>query len=114
MTEKVIDVSDSTVPGGTPSARTWARPLACPMRCRRAGRAGRFRRGTPAKAKGPSFAELGLRPEVLHAIEEMGFTEPMQVQAKTLPPIMEGRDLMVQSRTGSGNTSRSASRSANT
>jgi ATP-dependent RNA helicase DeaD len=54
--------------------------------------------------KGPTFAELGLRPDVLRAIDEMGFSEPMPVQAATFPLITEGRDLMVQSRTGSGKT----------
>ena len=54
------------------------------------------------KPRVPSFAELGVRPEVLKALEEMGFAEPMDVQAATLPPISRGRDLMVQSRTGSG------------
>jgi ATP-dependent RNA helicase DeaD len=58
-----------------------------------------------AKApKGPSFAELGLHADVLRAIEEMGFTDPMPVQSATLPLIRDGRDLMVQSRTGSGKT----------
>jgi ATP-dependent RNA helicase DeaD len=54
--------------------------------------------------KGPTFAELGLHADVLRAVEEMGFTEPMPVQAATFPLITEGRDLMVQSRTGSGKT----------
>ena len=58
----------------------------------------------PAEPEGPSFAELGLHPDVLRAVEEMGFTKPMSVQAKTFPLIMGGRDLMVQSRTGSGKT----------
>jgi len=99
----VTDVNDSTLPSGTPlggnptvtaGAGNPTLPLPPPA----------DPGGPAAKPKGPSFAELGLRPEVLRAIEEMGFTEPMQVQAKTLPPIMEGRDLMVQSRTGSGKT----------
>jgi ATP-dependent RNA helicase DeaD len=51
-----------------------------------------------------TFAQLGLHADVLRAIEEMGFTEPMPVQAATLPLVAEGRDLMVQSRTGSGKT----------
>jgi ATP-dependent RNA helicase DeaD len=51
-----------------------------------------------------SFADLGLHPDVLRALSEMGFAEPMPVQAKTLPLIAAGRDLMVQSRTGSGKT----------
>ena len=56
------------------------------------------------KPKGPSFAELGLHADVLRAIEEMGFADPMPVQSATLPLIRDGRDLMVQSRTGSGKT----------
>jgi ATP-dependent RNA helicase DeaD len=51
-----------------------------------------------------SFADLGLHPEVLRALTEMGFAEPMPVQAITYPLITAGRDLMVQSRTGSGKT----------
>ena len=58
----------------------------------------------PLPPKGPTFAELGLRAEVLRAVEEMGFSEPMPVQTVTLPLITAGRDLMVQSRTGSGKT----------
>ena len=58
----------------------------------------------PAAPKGPSFAELGLHPDVLRAVEEMGFSHPMAVQAQTFPLITQGRDLMVQSRTGSGKT----------
>lgn len=51
-----------------------------------------------------SFAELGLRPEVLKALADMGFAEAMDVQATTIPIIREGRDILVQSRTGSGKT----------
>ena len=58
----------------------------------------------PVVPKGPSFAELGLHADVMRAVDEMGFSEPMPVQAKTFPLIMQGRDLMVQSRTGTGKT----------
>ncbi|MES1207259.1 MAG: DEAD/DEAH box helicase, partial [Pseudomonadota bacterium] len=58
----------------------------------------------PPAAPTMTFAQLGLHPDVLRAIDEMGFTEPMPVQAATLPLVAEGRDLMVQSRTGSGKT----------
>src|SRR5262249_39376884 len=58
----------------------------------------------PEGPKGPTFAELGLHADVLRAVDEMGFTEPMPVQAATFPLITEGRDVMVQSRTGSGKT----------
>jgi ATP-dependent RNA helicase DeaD len=60
-----------------------------------------------APADGPpriAFSDLGLRPEVMRALADMGFGEPMEVQAVTLPLIREGRDIMTQSRTGSGKT----------
>src|SRR3954470_22081258 len=62
--------------------------------------------GPPGEPAAPTitFAEMGLHADVLRALEEMGFSGPMPVQATTLPPILEGRDLMVQSRTGSGKT----------
>jgi ATP-dependent RNA helicase DeaD len=60
----------------------------------------------PAEPAAPTitFAELGLHADVLRAVEEMGFSEPMPVQAATMPLVVAGRDLMVQSRTGSGKT----------
>ena len=51
-----------------------------------------------------SFADLGLRPEILQALQEMGFTAPMDVQRQTAPVVQSGRDVLVQSRTGSGKT----------
>lgn len=51
-----------------------------------------------------TFADLGLRAEVLAAVSDMGFTEPMDVQRATIPLAREGRDILVQSRTGSGKT----------
>ena len=59
--------------------------------------------GEPA-APTITFAEMGLHADVLRALEEMGFSAPMTVQAETLPLIAAGKDLMVQSRTGSGKT----------
>lgn len=56
------------------------------------------------KVPGPAFSTLGLRPDVLRALSDMGFSEAMDVQARTLPILQEGRDIMVQSRTGSGKT----------
>src|SRR4051812_10033196 len=62
--------------------------------------------GPPGEPPAPSitFAEMGLHADVLRALEEMGFSGPMPVQAATLPLIAAGKDLMVQSRTGSGKT----------
>ncbi len=58
----------------------------------------------PADAEPRTFEEMGLAPEVVQAIEAMGFIEPMQVQRATYRKVMAGRDILVQSRTGSGKT----------
>lgn len=59
---------------------------------------------TQAPTEPDSFAEMGLHPQVLEALTEMGFSEPMEVQRAVFRPMMAGRDLLVQSRTGSGKT----------
>ncbi|KAL5283871.1 DDX18 family protein [Megaselia abdita] len=40
----------------------------------------------------------------LRAIEEMGFSEMTEIQARSIPPLLEGRDLVGAARTGSGKT----------
>ncbi len=51
-----------------------------------------------------SFNQLGISPPILKALEEMGFDEPTEVQAKAIPHILTRKDLMVISKTGSGKT----------
>lgn len=51
-----------------------------------------------------TFADLGIRQEVVDAVTAMGFVEPMDVQRATIPRVRSGRDILVQSRTGSGKT----------
>ncbi|XP_067627905.1 probable ATP-dependent RNA helicase pitchoune [Eurosta solidaginis] len=53
-----------------------------------------------------SFASLkgSVSEATLKAIEEMGFTEMTEIQAKSLPPLLEGRDLVGAAKTGSGKT----------
>ncbi|GAB4525036.1 MAG: DEAD/DEAH box helicase [Haliangiales bacterium] len=53
---------------------------------------------------GPTFAELGLQPEILRALSDMGYERPMKVQQVVYGDMIAGRDVMVQSRTGSGKT----------
>lgn len=55
-------------------------------------------------AEATTFEALGLSEAVLQAIGEAGYERPMPVQAACLAPAREGRDLVVQSRTGSGKT----------
>jgi len=51
-----------------------------------------------------SFVEFGLPAALTHAVAQLGWTKPTPVQAKTFAPMVAGRDLLVQSRTGSGKT----------
>jgi ATP-dependent RNA helicase DeaD len=50
------------------------------------------------------FAELGLSPEVLKAVDKMGFEEASPIQTAVIPLLLEGRDVVGQSATGSGKT----------
>lgn len=47
---------------------------------------------------------MGLSPKILEGLARMGYTTPTDVQAEAIPMAMEGRDLMIQSRTGTGKT----------
>ena len=51
-----------------------------------------------------NFNNLGISPPILKAIEEMGFEIPTEVQSKAIPLVLNQRDLMVISKTGSGKT----------
>lgn len=51
-----------------------------------------------------TFKELGLVPEIMKAIEDMGFEEPTPIQKASIPAAMEGKDLIGQAQTGTGKT----------
>lgn len=50
------------------------------------------------------FSELGLSEEILKAVEKIGYEETTEIQAKTIPLLMEGRDVIGRSHTGTGKT----------
>jgi len=50
------------------------------------------------------FSELGLSPEILKAIDKLGFEKAAPIQAATIPVLMQGLDVVGQSQTGSGKT----------
>ena len=47
---------------------------------------------------------MPLSPELLRAIESLGITEPTEIQDKTIPIMMEGRDVIGKAPTGTGKT----------
>jgi Superfamily II DNA and RNA helicases len=51
-----------------------------------------------------SFDSLGLRPELRLAVDELGYTEPTPIQARAIPSVLEGRDLLAAAQTGTGKT----------
>jgi len=50
------------------------------------------------------FEEFDLHPDLLRAVEEIGWEEATPIQADAIPPAMEGRDILACAMTGSGKT----------
>ena len=52
----------------------------------------------------PAFADLGLIPALMKAIEGCGYQNPTPVQARAIPAALAGRDLIASANTGTGKT----------
>ena len=50
------------------------------------------------------FTELGLSPEILRAIEDMGYLTPTPIQAQAIPTVLMARDVLGCAQTGTGKT----------
>jgi len=50
------------------------------------------------------FDELGLKPEVLQAVTEAGYEHPTQIQRDAIPIVLQGKDVIGASQTGTGKT----------
>ena len=51
-----------------------------------------------------TFEELGLSPALLQAVQEKGYSEPSPIQAKAIPAVLSGKDVMAAAQTGTGKT----------
>jgi len=51
-----------------------------------------------------NFEQLNLDKELFQSIEELGFNKPTEIQEKSIPMIIEGKDVIGESATGSGKT----------
>ena len=51
-----------------------------------------------------TFGDLGLGSNIVEVLKNMGAATPFAIQAATIPPILEGRDVLGRGRTGSGKT----------
>jgi ATP-dependent RNA helicase DeaD len=50
------------------------------------------------------FSDLGLKPEILTVLEELGYTEPTGIQEQAIPELLSGHDVIGQAQTGTGKT----------
>lgn len=51
-----------------------------------------------------AFADLGLSSETLRAIREVGYESPTPIQARAIPALLTGADVVAQAQTGTGKT----------
>ncbi|MCU0268899.1 MAG: DEAD/DEAH box helicase [Acidimicrobiales bacterium] len=51
-----------------------------------------------------SFADLGVAPELVAALADLGYEEPTPIQAEAIPVLLDGADLLGQAATGTGKT----------
>jgi ATP-dependent RNA helicase DeaD len=51
-----------------------------------------------------AFAELGLSGGLLQTLDELGYVEPTPIQARAIPELLDGHDVIGQAQTGSGKT----------
>src|ERR1041384_6151689 len=51
-----------------------------------------------------SFDSLGLKPELLRAVADKGYTEATPIQKEAIPAVLAGRDVLAGAQTGTGKT----------
>jgi ATP-dependent RNA helicase RhlE len=51
-----------------------------------------------------TFEQLGLTTGLLRAVSDQGYTEPTPIQAKAIPAILQGQDILASAQTGTGKT----------
>jgi ATP-dependent RNA helicase DeaD len=57
-----------------------------------------------ARQAGHRFGDIEIPVTIARALERMGFTTPTEVQARAIPPLREGKDVIGQAQTGTGKT----------
>ena len=51
-----------------------------------------------------TFGQFGLNDELMRAINDVGYETPSPIQLKTIPLLLEGKDIVGQAQTGTGKT----------
>ena len=60
--------------------------------------------GTKNLAVLPSFEAMGLKEDLLRGVYGYGFERPSAIQQRAIKPIIQGRDVIAQSQSGTGKT----------
>ena len=60
--------------------------------------------GTKDLAVLPSFEAMGLKEDLLRGVYGYGFERPSAIQQRAIKPIVQGRDVIAQSQSGTGKT----------
>ncbi|WP_096199575.1 DEAD/DEAH box helicase [Bacillus sp. FJAT-45350] len=50
------------------------------------------------------FLQLGIRQEINHTLKSLGLINPTPIQERTIPTVLEGKDVIAQAQTGTGKT----------
>ncbi|GAB3095079.1 DEAD/DEAH box helicase [Lysobacter terrae] len=58
----------------------------------------------PTDTPSVKFTDLGLSEPLLKALADVGYETPSPIQAATIPPLLQGRDVLGQAQTGTGKT----------
>ena len=51
-----------------------------------------------------TFRDLGLKEDIVTALDELGYEEPSPIQEKAIPELLAGYDMIGQAQTGTGKT----------
>ncbi|THE11878.1 DEAD/DEAH box helicase [Bacillus timonensis] len=51
-----------------------------------------------------NFLQLGIRKEINHTLKSLGIVEPTPIQERTIPSVLEGKDVIAKAQTGTGKT----------
>ena len=95
-------MTDYTIP--TPNIPTIATDSGLPVEAPTAMEALAEAAAEDAPPVPAGFAALELHQDVRQALDDMGYFEPTPVQREVFEPVTTGKDLLVQSRTGTGKT----------
>ncbi|MDT7772476.1 MAG: hypothetical protein QOC67_1400 [Pseudonocardiales bacterium] len=98
--EAIVLTIDSETTETTPDNSTAASPGAPPAPLD----AEPLQAGAPVRSDSPTFAELGVRPEIVRALTDVGIERTFAIQELTLPLALAGEDVIGQARTGTGKT----------